>query len=176
MSLPIDPETRLGALLDAYPGVENTLLAAAPALAELKNPVLRQTVAGLTNLEQAAAIGGIPAQELVRRLREAAGQSAPLELPVLGASLSASSAEPAPAWVNEELVRYEIDADQMLARGEHPIGPIRQWFAALKPGHIIRLTSSFRPAPLIESLRRNGASVHSEERTPGAHVIYIARL
>jgi hypothetical protein len=176
MSLPIDPETRLGALLEAYPGVEGTLLATAPALAELKNPVLRQTVAQFATLEQAAAMGSIPVKELVRRLREAAGQSAPLELPVLGASVNGSSAEPAPAWVNEELVRHEIDADRMLARGEHPIGPIRQWFAALEPGQIIRLTSSFRPAPLIETLRRDGASVYAEERGPGAHVIYIAKF
>lgn len=40
--LPITPATRVGELLDAYPELEEVLVAAAPPFARLANPVLRR--------------------------------------------------------------------------------------------------------------------------------------
>ena len=45
MSLPIGPETTIGALLEAYPELEGILVEMAPAFAKLRNPVVRRTVA-----------------------------------------------------------------------------------------------------------------------------------
>src|SRR5689334_16617803 len=84
MSLPIDPETTVGALLEAYPEVENILVEMAPAFAKLRNPVIRRTVAKVATLEQAAKIGGVSLQAMIRRLREVTGQSAP-DLPIVPA-------------------------------------------------------------------------------------------
>ncbi len=61
MSLMITPETKVGALLDAYPGIENQLAEWVPAFQKLQNPVLRRTVAKVVSLEQAASVGGIAA-------------------------------------------------------------------------------------------------------------------
>src|SRR5215831_12547555 len=76
MSLPIGPETTVGALLEAYPEVESVLIEMAPAFAKLRNPVVRRTVAKVATLEQVAKIGGISLQAMIVRLRKETGQGA----------------------------------------------------------------------------------------------------
>jgi hypothetical protein len=95
---------------------------------------------------------------MIFRLRNETGQGAP-ELPVLqpGQELSPDDA----SWLTTGRVVEEIDADVMLERGVHPIGKIREAVRVLHPGEVVVLRSSFRPQPLIETLRRAGASVHS---------------
>jgi len=130
----------------------------APAFAKLRNPVVRRTVAKVATLEQAAELGGISLQAMILRLRNETGQGAP-ELPVLqpGQELSLDDA----SWLTAGRIVEEIDADTMLERGLHPIGKIREAVGVLQPGEVVVLRSSFRPQPLIETLRRAGASVHS---------------
>jgi hypothetical protein len=173
----ITPETTLGALLEAYPDVEDRLMEWVPALTRLKNPFLRKTVAKVTTLEQAARMGGIAARDLVQRAREATGQGASEDpLRVLNNSAFTPARDQAPGWIEEDRVRYTLDADQMLATGEHPAGKIRAWGAALEPGQIMKLTASFRPAPLIDMMRRSGLEVHSVETAAGRFATYFRRL
>jgi len=171
VSLPINPETRVGALLEAYPDVEEVLISLVPAFVKLRNPILRKTVAKVATLEQAARIGGISARDLIKKLREATGQPGFDVLPVA----EGFAAGEAPPWLREENVRHHIDADSMLETGVHPIGKVRECVAALGTGEIVRLTSSFRPVPLIETMRRNGLAVYSAETAPDRHVTYFAR-
>jgi hypothetical protein len=165
----INPETKVGALLDAYPGIEESLIAWVPAFTKLKNPVLRRTVAKVATLGQAAGIAGVDAGELVRRIREVVGENC-------GGGCGHSGAvetEAAPEWVSEDRVRHIIDADAMLETGVHPIGKVRQCAAELRPGELLCLTSSFRPVPLIDTMRRGGLPVYSTEISPGRHATYI---
>ena len=67
MSLPINPETRVGALLEAYPGIDEVLISWVPAFAKLRNPMLRKTVAKVATLEQAARIGALEAENATLR-------------------------------------------------------------------------------------------------------------
>jgi hypothetical protein len=173
MNLAITPETKVGELLDAYPGIEETLIANVPAFVRLKNPILRKTVAKVTSLDQAARIAGVSVQDLVRKLREATGQPEPPPEPPSLQVFGQPSLSGPPAWLDESLVRYQIDADQMLETGVHPIGKVRQCVAASQPREIVKLTSGFRPVPLIESLRQSGAAVWSTEVEPGRHATYI---
>lgn len=170
MNLPITPETKVGALLEAYPAVEDRLIEWVPAFARLKNPILRKTVAKVATLEQAARVGGVGVRELVRKLREATGQP-DLEILADGAPEDAAP----PAWLREDRVCFEIDADAMLSGGVHPIGKVRQCAAELAPGEMVRLSSGFRPVPLIETMRRGGFAVYSAEIEPGKHTTYICR-
>jgi hypothetical protein len=157
MSLPIGPETTVGAMLEVYPELESVLVEMAPAFAKLRNPVVRRTVAKVATLEQAAKIGGISLQAMILRLRNVTGHSAP-DLPVLQPSQEARDDS---SWLTAYRVIEEIDADAMLERGVHPIGRIREAAGALGPGEVVVLRSSFRPQPLIETLRRAGVAVHS---------------
>lgn len=172
MSLPINPETKLGALLEAYPGIDEALIAMAPAFAKLRNPMLRKTVAKVATLDQAARIGGVSVRELVRKLREAAGQEDLRTADSPETDSPSISAAAAPSWLSEERIRQTIDADKLLETGEHPIGKVRQCVAALQPGEIVELTSSFRPEPLIDAMIEAGLSAYSMESAPGRHVTY----
>jgi hypothetical protein len=172
MKVPITPETKVGSMLEAYPDLEAVLVAMAPAFAKLKNPMLRRTVARIATLEQAARIGGIPVRDLVRRLREAAGLPAG-EIP--GADPEAREAAGIPESIRQKEVRFRIDGDEMLERGIHPIGKVRECVARLDPGGTVLLVTSFRPDPLIETMRKSGLEVHSVEDPPGKHATYISR-
>jgi hypothetical protein len=149
------------------------LISWVPAFARLRNPILRKTVAKVATLEQAARIGGVSVRDLVRKLREATGQPGLEILDAPGGSADAFAETP--AWLKEGLVRFTIDADSMLEHGEHPIGKVRQSVAALAQGEIVRLTSSFRPEPLIDTMRRGGLAVYATESPPGRHVTYFSR-
>ena len=70
----ITPKTKIYDLLEAYPELEDILISSAPEFKKLKNPILRKTIARITNISQAATIGGLNVEELVNRLREKAGQ------------------------------------------------------------------------------------------------------
>jgi hypothetical protein len=157
MSLIVNPETTVGALLEAYPEVERVLLEMSPAFAKLRNPVVRRTVAKVATLEQAAKLGGVSLQAMIRRLRDVVGQAEP-EFPVLQPRLDPVADS---SWLTKCRVVEEVDADAMLERGVHPIGKIREAVGALCPGEVVVLRSSFQPQPLIETLRRAGATVHS---------------
>lgn len=175
MSLPINPETKVGALLEAYPGIDEVLIAWVPAFAKLRNPVLRKTVAKVATLEQAARIGGVSVREMVRKLREATGQSALEVIHGQGAPPAEESTAEAPAWLSKDRVRYTINADSMLERQVHPLGKVRECVVALQVGEIVELTSAFRPEPLIEAMARSGLAVYSHETSPGRHTTYFCR-
>jgi hypothetical protein len=171
MSPQIGPETTVGALLDAYPELEPVLVEMAPAFGKLRNPVVRRTVAKVATLEQAAKLGGISLQAMIVRLRHETGQGTP-ELAVLE-----SRREPGPddaSWLTAGRIVEEIDADAMLERGVHPIGKIREAVGALGPGDVVVLRSSFLPQPLIETLRRAGAAVHSSSKG-ATHLTWFGR-
>ncbi len=65
----ITPQTKIGELLDTYPELESVLIDLAPAFKKLQNPILRKTVARVTSVRQAAAIGKLPVDVVVNKLR-----------------------------------------------------------------------------------------------------------
>jgi hypothetical protein len=167
---PITPETRVGELLDAFPELEATLLGLAPAFEKLRNPILRRTVAKVATLQQAARIGGLEVRDLVARLRQAAGQPALDAHGVAGAAPGGTSRlfeNTPPAWFNDSLVEPPIDADAILASGEHPLGLVRRRLATLGPGRILAVKAGFRPVPLIDTLLQEGYEVFVREAADG---------
>lgn len=160
--LSITPETKVGDLLSAYPALEPVLVAQAPAFANLKNPILRRTVARVATLAQAARVGGLDARALVRALRAAAGQE-PGDPGAGDAVGQAHASRPAPAWYREDLVVASVDADAMLARGEHPLGLVNQKARQLGEGQMLVIDSGFVPAPLVDALRARGYEAETFE-------------
>ncbi|MCC6264733.1 MAG: DUF1858 domain-containing protein [Bryobacterales bacterium] len=187
MSLSITPQTKVGELLDAYPGIEDTLIEWVPAFRKLKNPILRRTVAKVATLDQAARIGGVSTRELVLKLRVATGQSG--ESPDLdGDSGDASTprganAAPedpgahlaAPAWVESNRLHSVLDAETLLAGGDHPLGRTQAILAQMTREETLRIDSTFRPAPLIDLFRNQGLLVYHRETEPGRHQTWLAR-
>jgi hypothetical protein len=153
---PITPRTSVAELLDAYPELEQVLVDAAPPFRKLRNPVLRRTIARVTSLEQAASVAGVPLRDLILTLREAAGLTAEADDVAPPAATETSTGEGAAAWVNASRVRWTIDADALLAGGEEPIAEVVEKARSLDVGGLGLIRSSFRPAPLIELLERQG--------------------
>jgi hypothetical protein len=156
----ISPETRVGDLLDAYPGAEDALIGIAPKFKALRNPVLRRTVAKVATLEQAARVADMPVNDLVRQLRAALGQ----EVGGAGAvgtstdTAAVDEAAEAPAWVAAGASR-EIDADHLLASGKVPVARATELLAGMPAGSSLLVRSSFRVEPLIDVMRNRGHQV-----------------
>ena len=153
-------ETRLDQLWQHYPETRAHWNQWAPNFASITNPAVLEAVAKATTIERAASLAGLHPGELLQRIRAVTGAQPDPSLP---------------PWLREENIAHRIDADAMLATGVHPVGLVRQTAAAIAPGAILELKSSFRPDPLIELMKREGCSVHSLEAAPGRHATYFTR-
>ena len=116
MSLAIDPETTVGALLEAYPEVES-VLDMAPAFAN-HNAVVRHHGQGGDAGAGGQENGGVKPQAVVLRLRDVTAQSGP-DLPVIPTRPVGGDDA---SWPTGGHVVEEMDADAMLERGVHPWG------------------------------------------------------
>jgi hypothetical protein len=157
-------------LLESWPELEEVLVAQAPAFRRLRNPVLRRTVARVATLEQAAGVGGVPVRELVAALRRAAGLEGDDD-----DATSGESAAPvgSPEWLDPARVVAAIDADALLDAGEVPLGRVNERAFALAPGELLRVASTFRPAPLVDAMARQGFRAFVRETAPGRFETFV---
>lgn len=183
----ITPDTKVGALLDTFPELESVLIEIAPAFKTLKNPVLRRTVAKVATLGRAAGVAGIPARELILKLRSAVGQSieetdlARLQMSddsscsVPCSSENAKATEETPSWFSEERIVVTIDADAMLAQGNVPLNKILQQAKTLSGGQILQVTVDFMPTPLIEALHQQNFRTYCRHRPKQHHELFVSK-
>jgi len=147
----ITPETRVGELLDNYPGLESVLVQMAPAFGKLSNPILRKTVARVATLRQAAAMGGVSLPRMINDLRRAAGfQEGSI------AETAAGWTGGEPLWYRPECVVKTMDARPMLEAGEAPIKLVLEALRQLTPGQCLELVTPFLPAPLMDAAKKQG--------------------
>jgi hypothetical protein len=156
----ISPKTKVGELLDNFPELEAVLLDLSPAFEKLKNPVLRKTVARVATLQQIAIVGGLKVDDIVKRLRQATGQTEPYETNVDSAGLP----EEQPDWLSPAKIVSSFDASHLINSGESPLSDILRQTNLLNPGEIFELTSPFIPAPVIEMLRSKGFKVYTVQK------------
>lgn len=140
----ITPKSKVLQVIEEYPELEDVLMEYVPVFKNLKNPVLRRTVARVATLQQAAAIGNVKVEDLVNRLRKATGQDA-----WTGEGGQTYNTE-RPAWFDESLVTETLDAREMLQRGEHPVNQVIADLQILKPGGIYKVDAPFLPAPMLD--------------------------
>jgi hypothetical protein len=173
MTVAINPQTKLGSILETHPEIGEALVGWAPGFGKLKNPVIRQTVVKGSTVEEAARLGGISIRDLVEKLREATGQGAMSVIEEAKALALEGGGKP--AWLDRSKIRKTIDADAMLQTGVHPLGTVKESVVAVETGEIVELTAGFRPEPLIEAMRNAGLAVYSEQTEPGRHSTYFCR-
>jgi len=142
----ITPKTKIFDLLEAYPELEDTLINSAPEFKKLQNPVLRKTITRITNIGQAAVIGGLKVEDLVNRLREKAGQSAIEQMDDTGDKYITDC----PSWYDRVKVVKTIDIREMLNKGEQPVHEVISAIKSLNKGEILEIIAPFIPAPLID--------------------------
>ncbi|MGE5394925.1 MAG: DUF1858 domain-containing protein [Candidatus Saccharibacteria bacterium] len=140
----ITPKTKVLQLIEAYPQLEEVLIGYVPAFKKLKNPILRNTVAKVASLQQAAAVGNVKVEELINVLRKNVGQ----DLYTENAGTTYNTEKP--DWFDEKLVTKELDVKPMLAAGDQPVNQVMADLKELPKGSIYKLIAPFLPAPLID--------------------------
>jgi len=167
----ITPKTKIYDLLEAYPQLEETLIASAPEFRKLKNPVLRKTIARITSIGQAAIIGGLSVEELVNRLREKVGQGKTDQLDDTGTKYLTDC----PAWYNKDAVVSIIDIREMLNRGEQPVHEVLAAIKKLGDHEILEIIAPFIPAPLLDKSLSLGYKHWLDKKTEGECKIYFTQ-
>ena len=140
----ITPKTKVLQLIEAYPHLEDVLIEYVPAFKKLKNPILRNTVAKIATLQQAAAVGNVKVEELINLLRKNVGQD--LFTENSGTLYNTQK----PDWFAQKLIGKELDAKTMLSAGEQPVNQVMADLKEMKKGTIYKLIAPFLPAPLID--------------------------
>lgn len=169
----ITSRSKLMEVLKAYPQLEERIIAVAPPFKNLRNPILRRTVAQLATLEQVAQIGGMDSAELVRVLRRAAGLD---ELPAgpVQAFVPPPRTADDPEWI-AGAPAYVVDGVALLRDGVAPVQRVNELLAGLPAGAFVLLTTDFKPAPIIEAMEKAGRRVY-HKTLPGEadlHLTYI---
>lgn len=165
----ITPKTKVAELLEAFPHLEQLLIGYVPAFEKLRNPVLRKTIARITTLQQAAAIGGVAVEELINRLRTEVGQDP------LAAGDAAAYTTDRPGWFSEARVVAGLDAGAMLAAGEQPVNQVIADLQTLARGDIYKLVAPFMPAPVVDKASSLGISHWVTRKDDREFAIYFCR-
>lgn len=151
--LEITPSVTIHSLLEKFPELEGVLIGIAPPFKKLKNPILRNTVAKVATIKQAASVGGVPLKDLVNTLREAVGQ------PLIDESYEDEEYfTEQPDWFSIDKISATIDESKLKNKDQMALVPLLQKAKNLKEGEIIELVTSFLPAPGIEVMRSKGYS------------------
>jgi len=169
-TLIITPKTKVGELLNAYPELEEKLIELAPVFKKLRNPVLRRTIARVTTLQQAAAVGEIPVHTLVNTLRELTGQE-DLE----GLEKGMGENKETPSWFDPNRIVKKLDARPIIEQGGHPLGDVLNDIKGFGPGDIYELYTPFLPAPLIERVMAQGFDCWSVKEKEDSFLNYFTK-
>ncbi len=170
--LMITPSTKVAALLDHYPELEETIIAMAPPFKKLKNPILRKSVAKVASLRQAAAVGGIPVEDMVNQLRAAVGQP-----PIASEEAvdSPSYFTNQPDWFDRTKIVLSIDEQAKEFDDVMPVIPLLEKVSALNPSEIVELITTHLPVPGIDLMRNKGFVVWAEKDETGMVRTYFAK-
>ncbi len=165
----ITPKTKIAELLDAYPHLEQPLIGYVPAFERLRNPMLRRTVARITTLQQAAAIGGVNVEGLINHLRLEVGQD------LLAAEAGTAYTVERPDWFSEKRVGAELDIRSMLAAGEQPVNQVIADLRAMHRGAIYKLVAPFLPAPVVDKASSLGIAHWVTQKDDQEFIVYFCR-
>jgi hypothetical protein len=158
--LMITPKTTVAELLEAYPELEETLIEMAPVFKKLKNPILRRTIARVTTLQQAAAVGEMSAETVVNKLRSLTGQDK-LE----GVSEAETNSDRSPTWFDPQNIKKTFDAREIISQGGHPLADVMRDLHSWQGNGIYEFITPFLPAPLIDKVKENGFQVWTSKET-----------
>lgn len=145
----ISPKTRIGELLEAYPELEKVLIEISPVFEKLRNPILRRTVARVATIQQISVVGGIPVDDIIKRLRKEVGQN---EDTVATETSEYTPATP-PVWFESNKIAIRFDATPVINSGGSPMNEVLQKSMQLKKDEIFELQTPFVPAPILDMLK-----------------------
>ena len=166
----ITPETKVHDLLKEFPQLEEVLIDVSPFFKKLKNPVLRRTIARVTNLRQAAAVGNVSLEEIINRLRKEVGQDKIENLKEEKKDIDA------PKWFDESKIAESLDARPIINSGGHPLDTVIKAVKSMSDGNIYELITPFLPMPLIDKVEAMGYESWSTQSDADIFKTYFIKL
>lgn len=165
--LVISPKTKLMAVLEEYPQLEKVLMDYVPMFTQLKNPVLRKTVARIATLQQVANIGKVSVEDLINHLRREVGQD------LFKGEQEHSYNTKEPDWFDEKRIAGELDIRNMLEAGEQPVNMLVAELNKLRTGSIYKVIAPFLPAPLVDKAVSLGLLHWVKMESEKSYIIYF---
>lgn len=156
----INEKTKISALIKANPLVIETLVEFNSHFSKLRNPILRNLLAGRVSIADACKIGGCQINEFLDKMVEIGFKA--------DRSVSSTNAEPLTypeankmSFPNN-LEVIELDVRPLLAQKQDPLKLIIEKANALKQGQCLKIINTFEPLPLINLLGKQGFQYHTE--------------
>src|SRR6478672_8180669 len=158
MTMTINSNTKLGAILKEEPGALDAIIAISQKFEKLRNPILRKLMAGRTTLATASKFGGCELEDFYKKLE-------PLGF-IIDRSFAPVSVEKrnVPVFMSSLASRQlvELDVRPVLATGEDPLSIIMSKIKTIEPGGVLKVINSFEPTPLILLLEKKGFETYVE--------------
>lgn len=151
----------------------------APQFTKLRSRTMRRVMARLVTVEQAARMGRVDVELLVRDLNDALGvERAPRE-----ARSAARPAAPRPAPLFPAApdgppsgrTIVEVDVREDLRAGREPFSRIMAAVSALPPGEMLLIRAIFEPVPLFAALARRGFVHAARQEGPEDWTVWFWR-
>lgn len=162
MTLPdmITKDWKVAKVLEKYPQTLEVFVAATPHFKKLQNPLLRKALAPRVTVLQAAKIGGVDVDELLKKLNAAVGLA---YVPQNGSPASETQEmqeefERINRAIVETIAAEEVvlDVRPIIASCSDPLKTILQTVRGLREGQVLHLVNSFEPIPLYSVLGERG--------------------
>ena len=169
-NIEILPTLTVHELLEVYPDLEDVLISIAAPFKKLKNPVLRNTIAKIATIRHVAAVGGIPLNELISKLRESIDQ-APLNEKFVDEEYFGEQ----PDWFTFEKVTLSVDESAQKNKNEMVLVTLLKKSKKVNPGEIIELLTTFIPAPGIDTMKSKGYSAWVKQENGGIIKTYFLK-
>lgn len=166
----INPSVKVHDLLEAYPELEDVLIGIAPPFKKLKNPILRRSVAKVATIKHISSVANVPLAELVNKLRRCVGQA---EIEATYDEEDYFQAQP--DWFSAGKISVSIEEAALGSEDKLTLARVLTEAKNLKKGDIIKLVTTFLPAPGIDILRSKGYSVWSVQEPDGVIKSYFLK-
>ncbi len=149
----VKPTTTVDELLEAYPELEEKLIAMAPPFQKLKNPALKNSIGKIATLKNIASVANISINDLIAFINKE------LDLPT---NTEVFEDEvyftPQPAWFSADKVSISLVEGQVGDKDKMTVVAVLREAKNIKAGEILELTTTFLPAPGIDSMKSKGYS------------------
>lgn len=180
----ITGETTVYDAVTAYPELKEVLIRISPKYKKLQNPVIFNTVAKITPLKKAAAVGGIFENELLLQLNEAIGKKdeylafvksniPKMQEEFLKKQFGAAEGreKPRPEWMSDTGAYEVIDGRKF----DEPFPHVVKKAGTLKSGEGFVLVQKFEPAPMISYLEQQGFESFTEKISGEEYRVYFRK-
>ena len=176
--VPIAATDRVSDVIARNEALVEVFVRHAPQFERLRSRTLRRVMARLVTVEQAARMGGVAVDLLLRDLNRALTAPAGNERSSAVACAKPPVApEPTPAIDDYPPDREVIDVDVRddLRAGREPFSRIMAAVGALRSDQVLRVRAIFEPAPLFTALGKRGFTHASRQEAPDDWSVWFWR-